>query len=280
MGTSDLKRLETHYEFGKNWASFSGTIDEQSIKFAEEGILKLLTRGELEDRTFLDIGCGSGIHSLAVSRLGVRRVLSTDIDPNCIATTRGLIQKHSASVEWDTKEISVFEISPEKLGTWDIVYSWGVLHHTGAMYEAIERASRMVKPGGLFVFALYRRTSAMMDKFWVAEKRWYTNASPTAKRHADRVYRSAFRLRHVLSGGGFDRYVKSYKKTRGADYAHDVSDWLGGYPYEVISPGEVATLMTRLGFEELRSVVHPRSIGVFGSGCDEFTYRRIGPGTG
>ncbi len=280
MASPDLKKLETHYEFGKNWASFSDTIDEQSIAFAEEGVSKLLTRDELKGRTFLDIGCGSGIHSLAVSRLGVRQILATDIDPNCIATTRVLLEKFSPGVHCETREVSVFDISPDKLGLWDIVYSWGVLHHTGAMYEALEKAASVVKPGGLFVFALYRRTTRAMDRLWTLEKRWYTKASPAAKRRADSAYGSLFRLRHALTGGGYKKFVTSYKQKRGADHTHDISDWLGGYPYEVISPDEVAALMKRLGFVHVRSIVHPGSIGLFGSGCDEFTYRRVAYGGG
>lgn len=277
MRSEDLKRLETHYEFGKNWASFAETIDTQSIRSSEEGVLKLLTPGELAGKSFLDIGCGSGLHSLAASRLGVARLLSTDIDPNCIATAKGLIERYPAGIPWDTAEISVFEIAPEAFGRWDIVYSWGVLHHTGAMYEAIERASRMVKPGGLFVFALYRRTSAVMDKFWTIEKRWYTNAKPAAKERANAVFTGLLRQRMRLSGTKFDDYVAAYKKDRGAHYSHDVSDWLGGYPYEVISPDEVEALMAKLGFAAVRSIIDRRSFGLFGSGCDQFTYRRTLP---
>jgi 2-polyprenyl-3-methyl-5-hydroxy-6-metoxy-1,4-benzoquinol methylase len=275
MNKPDLKRLETHYEFGKNWQSFSGTVDERSVKFAEEGVLKLLTRDELAGKSFLDIGCGSGIHSLAASRLGVARLTSVDIDPVCIATTKALIQQHGgAGVAHDLREISVFDLSPQDLGTFDIVYSWGVLHHTGSMYEAISRAAAMTSAGGLFVFALYRRTSAIMDKFWTAEKRWYTSASPTARKRADATFKALMRLGFRATGRSYADYVKNYKGVRGADHDHDVSDWMGGYPYEVISPDEVAQTMKNLGFQHVRSFVSS-GIGVFGSGCDEFTYRKM-----
>ena len=273
MASPDLKSLETHYEFGANWASFANTIDEQSIRYAEEGVLKLLTRDELRDQSFLDIGCGSGIHSLAASRLGIGRLLSTDIDPKCIATTKALVARHGISAQHEAKEISVFDVSPEVYGTWDIVYSWGVLHHTGAMHEAIRRASAMVRPGGLFSFALYRRTTLVMDKFWTAEKRWYTSASPVARQRADAVFKLLMRFGFFVSRRNYADYVKAYKGVRGADHSHDVSDWMGGYPYEVISPQEVDAVMQKLGFVHIRSFVNS-GIGIFGSGCDEFTYRR------
>lgn len=275
MNKPDLKRLETHYEFGKNWQSFSGTVDDRSIQFAEEGVLKLLTRSELAGKSFLDIGCGSGIHSLAASRLGIGHLTSVDIDPVCIATTKALIKQHGGvGVGHELREISVFDLSPKDLGTFDIVYSWGVLHHTGDMYEAIARAATMAKPGGLFVLALYRRTSAIMDKFWNAEKRWYTAASPAARMRADAAFKALMRLGFLATGRSYSDYVKNYKGVRGADHAHDVSDWMGGYPYEVISPEEVSAAMKRLGFEHVRSFVSS-GIGIFGSGCDEFTYRKL-----
>ena len=143
-----------------------------------------------------------------------------------------------------------------------------------AMYEAIGRAAALVKPGGLFTFALYRRTTAAMDKFWTAEKRWYVKAFPGAKARANAVFTTLLSLRMKLTGTNFDDYVSAYKKDRGAHYAHDVSDWMGGYPYEVISPAEVETLLQRLGFAAVRAIVERGSFGLFGSGCDQFTYRR------
>ena len=141
------------------------------------------------------------------------------------------------------------------------------------MYEAVRSAAAMVKPGGLFTFALYRRTTAAMDKFWTAEKRWYTAASPASKQRADAVFKSLMRFGFFVSRRNYADYVKTYKGIRGADHSHDVSDWLGGYPYEVISPEEVAAEMQKLGFVHIRSFVHTGT-GLFGSGCDEFTYRR------
>jgi hypothetical protein len=58
------------------------------------------------------------------------------------------------------------------------------------------------------------------------------------------------------------------------DYFHDLHDWLGGYPYESITPIQVAQELTNLGFAHVRSKIEPRSIGLFGSGCDEYVYAR------
>jgi hypothetical protein len=170
------------------------------------------------------------------------------------------------------RELSVFDLAPESFRRFAVVYSWGVLHHTGAMREAIEIASRVVEPGGLFAFALYHRTR--MCGFWQWEKRWYSRASPHAQERARTAYVALLRLRFRLTGRDFRSYVASYKSQRGMDFAHDVHDWLGGYPYESIAAPEVETFMRRLGFEHVNSFTTPVTIGLFGSGCDEYVYRR------
>ena len=269
----DLTAIETHFAFGENWASFAGTIDKQAIKNSEEGVLKLLPRTALRGKTFLDIGCGSGLHSLAAARLGVARVLATDIDPISVQTTERVLVAQRAGVPVETKIVSVFDLDPDKEGRFDIVYSWGVLHHSGNMIEAIRRAARMTAPGGLFAFALYRRTSALMDRFWTWEKQWYAQAPKRTQARAQSLFVNAMHIHFWLRRKSFSRYIESYRE-RGADFRHDVHDWLGGSPYEVISPTEVYALMGDIGFSLDRQFVQYQSFGLFGAGCDEYVYRR------
>jgi 2-polyprenyl-6-hydroxyphenyl methylase/3-demethylubiquinone-9 3-methyltransferase len=70
--------------------------------------------------------------------------------------------------------------------------------------------------------------------------------------------------------------VANYHSQRGMEFGHDVHDWMGGYPYESISAPEVEAFMRRIGFAHVRSFTSPLTIGLFGSGCDEYVYRRIG----
>jgi len=154
------------------------------------------------------------------------------------------------------------------------VYSWGVLHHTGALREAVAAASRLAAPGGLFAFALYHRTR--MCGLWRMEKRWYAGAAPEAQRRARAAYIALLRLRFLLTGDDFASYVQTYQRQRGMDFEHNVHDWMGGYPYESISAPEVAALMQPLGFTRIWGMATPVTIGFFGSGCDEYLYRRTG----
>jgi SAM-dependent methyltransferase len=163
--------------------------------------------------------------------------------------------------------------SKRELGQFDIVYSWGVLHHTGDLGKAMREAARHVAPKGIFVFALYRRTR--LDSFWIAEKRWYSTASPTAQSCARALYRGALRLGLLATGRNYRTHRETYRSRRGMSLDHDIHDWLGGYPYESISAKEIETLMASLGFVPVKCIARKTGWGLLGSGCDEFVYRRV-----
>ena len=130
----------------------------------------------------------------------------------------------------------------------------------------------LVVPNGVFAFALYHRTR--MCALWRLEKRWYAGASPDAQQRARAVYIALLRLRFLLTGGDFQSYVQTYQRQRGMAFEHNVHDWMGGYPYESISAPEVEAMMQPLGFARIWSMATPLTFGFFGSGCDEYLYRR------
>ena len=264
---------ERRFGFGDNWLDFAGDLRADQIAEAEKSIRHLLQRDTLAGLSFADVGSGSGLFSLAARRLGAR-VHSFDFDAGSVLCTAGLRDRHfPGDADWTVEQGSILDRDyVRRLGLFDVAYSWGVLHHTGAMRDALQAAAEMVAPGGLFAFALYHRTR--MCGFWRWEKRWYAGASPAAQRRARGVYASLLRLRFRLTGGDFGSYVANYRSKRGMDFVHDVHDWMGGYPYESISAPEVDALMQRLGFARLHGMATPTTIGFFGSGCDEYLYRR------
>jgi 2-polyprenyl-6-hydroxyphenyl methylase/3-demethylubiquinone-9 3-methyltransferase len=274
----NLTQREAHFAFGKNWAAYAKKVTEAEISEAERGLRRLLGETKLSGKRFLDIGCGSGIHALAALRLGAREVIAVDLDPDSVATARAMLEQHAPKgAVFRVEEASVFDLGPDRMGAFDIVYSWGVLHHTGDMERSLRSAAAMVRPGGCFVFALYRRV--WMDAFWRWEKRWYAHASPQAQRRARAIYVVLFRLRLWVTGRSFGRYVANYRSNRGMDFYRDVHDWMGGWPYESILPSEVDRKMRDLGFlpervEARYGRLWGRSVGVFGSGCDEYVYAR------
>ena len=266
---ASLKDAKSHFRFGENWADFAKTIGVKQIEAAELGMISMFDREAIRGASFLDIGCGSGLHSLAAARLGAARVVAVDIDADSVSTTKALLARHHVSAEVSIS--SVFDLTAGNIGTFDIVYSWGVLHHTGDMYGAIRQAASLVSPGGLFGFALYRKTP--LCAAWRVEKKLYTNAPRMVQKAMRGVYVAAIALGHSFrKRGGFRSYVDGYAR-RGMNFHHDVHDWMGGYPYESISPEEVAALMQSLGFSFVRANVRPRGSGLLAPGCDEYVYR-------
>jgi SAM-dependent methyltransferase len=267
----DLTARESHFAFGANWASYASTVAEPQIQAAVAGLQRLVG-DRIAGRRFLDIGCGSGIHSLAALRLGAAEVVAVDIDTDSVATAQRMLEANARGGRWRTAVVSVFDLSPADFGHFDVVYSWGVLHHTGDMYRAVRCAAALVGPGGAFALALYRKTRCC--GLWKVEKRWYARASRRSQRMTRALYLSAFRLALALRGGSWRSHVLNYNE-RGMDLEHDVHDWLGGWPYESISPAETEQLMSQIGLHRVRAFLQPQvRFGLFGSGCDEYVYAR------
>jgi 2-polyprenyl-6-hydroxyphenyl methylase/3-demethylubiquinone-9 3-methyltransferase len=266
-----LTERETHFAFGENWKNYAATIDQKRIDSAIEGVKKLFPTG-LAGKTFLDIGCGSGLHSLAALSLGAAFVTALDIDENSISTTHELLTRYACASKWSAKIASVFDASPDALGKFDVVYSWGVLHHTGDMWRAIECATSLVRPGGRFAIAIYSATAC--DSMWKAEKKFYSQAPRPIQWGVRQIYMAALLGAKTLLGGNPISYVRNYSETRGMNFSHDAHDWLGGYPYETATAADLRDRIRKMGLSEERSFTLPARLGLFGSGCHEFVFRR------
>lgn len=272
MTTQELLELKSHFSFGENWSQYAQKIDATRIEQAEQSLLRLVGRENIEGRTFLDIGCGSGLFSLAAVRLGCKQLLAVDLDPKSVETTRRTLSLHAAGGNWECRNVSVFELDPAAMGTFDVVYSWGVLHHTGAMYKAIAKASKMVAPNGMLTLALYAKTP--FCGLWRIEKKIYSRSPKWVQKVIESVYIEVVRLRLALKGESLKKRREEYWKQRGMDMYYDTRDWLGGYPYESISPKEAMDYMHQLGFAPVRSFVEP-CIGLLGTGCDEYSFTKV-----
>lgn len=275
----DLTQAESHFRFGKNWADFAKSVTQEQIDQARTNLASMLGRDDLRGLTFLDIGSGSGLHSLAALQLGASRVLATDIDRDSVETTQSTLRRYSPNGNWSAELRSVFDLQPSDIGKFDIVYSWGVLHHTGDMYRAIRTAAQLVAPDGIFGLALYAKTS--MCGFWRVEKRIYSQSSPIIQRLFRSLYVAVFWLVQTALGlrrgqlFSWKQYVAQYKQRRGMLVWIDFHDWLGGYPYESVSPPELRKFMSSIGFSELKSFLVPGGrTGLLGSGCDEYVFGR------
>jgi 2-polyprenyl-6-hydroxyphenyl methylase/3-demethylubiquinone-9 3-methyltransferase len=262
------------FEFGKNWQAFLQSVDEPRILAAEASLLSMLRRDDLAGRTFLDIGCGSGLFSLAARRQGAR-VHSFDFDGDSVACTRELRRRYARDdAKWTIEQGSVLD--PEymaALGTFDVVYSWGVLHHTGHMWDGVNAACRAVEPGGMLFVALYNDLGTKSQR-WRAIKKFY-NRLPrplrpilTAATIAPEEAKALARF--TIAGRPLD-YVRLWTRhgDRGMNHWRDAVDWVGGYPYEVATPEAVFDFCRERGFT-LKSL----KCGGVGLGCNEFVFDR------
>ena len=232
------------FAFGKNWLSFvEHDFDESRLAIAEQHMLAFLAPDTLAGRRFLDIGCGSGLHSLAACHADASEVVSFDYDSDSVRATRHLRDLVGAPPHWRIEQGSVLDPAfMDRLGQFDIVYAWGVLHHTGDQWSAIRRAAACVQPGGLLYIALYTSdvfTGKRNADFWIRIKRRYNTGGRFVRWYLELWYAAS-----ILGGIARQRrnpiaYVTGYKRSRGMSFFTDVRDWVGGWPMEFSSVAEV-----------------------------------------
>lgn len=234
------------FSFGKNWQRFLEGINDTTLSRAKESLTNFTGLADFRGKTFLDIGCGSGIFSYAAAELGAKRVVSIDIDPFSVTCAEHMRSK-SSHEHWNVQHASVLDDSAmQRLGEFDIVYSWGVLHHTGSMWQAVRAAAHRVAPGGLFYIALYNRLEGRFGTpYWLFVKKLYNKHPWFGKYVLENVYAAWFILLMLLRGKNPVREIRSYKNKRGMSWRRDITDWLGGYPYEAATVEEVFRFMKK-----------------------------------
>jgi 2-polyprenyl-3-methyl-5-hydroxy-6-metoxy-1,4-benzoquinol methylase len=259
------------FQFGANWQAFLETLNDERVVEAEHSLNEMLCGYDLSGKRFLDIGSGSGLSSLAAKRLGAK-VHSFDYDPKSVECTKELKKRYFANDDdWVIEEGSALdEDYLLSLGKFDVVYSWGVLHHTGNMARALKNAILPVADQGLLFIAIYN-DQGIPSRLWKKVKKIYCS------KLAGRIFISVvfiplFALQSILIGlikyknpmGNFSEY----KKKRGMSIYHDWIDWLGGYPFEVSNPEEIFYLYKKHGYI-LENLVTTNKLG-----CNQFVFRK------
>lgn len=269
--------------------SYLKTIDNLRIDSAAQGLRSILAGESIRGKSFLDVGCGSGLTSLAAANEGAA-VTSIDLDDDCITCTNLLCEKFfsiegkahfsikrqvTASKQWRVIKASILdEKAMSDLGNFDVVYSWGVLHHTGQMNRAIRIASDRVKPGGLFAIAIYNSQGGASYR-WSLVKRIYHKVpsffQPLYVIFFAAIFEFKFSISRLLRGENPLPFAtwRSKSYDRGMSVWHDWVDWIGGWPFEVASPEEVVNPLINSGFSllKLKTVGH-------GWGCNEYLFRK------
>jgi len=264
------------FEFGRNWANFLKSVDDSRIEAAVASLCSRLGEDRLDGLTFLDAGSGSGLFSLAARMLGAR-VHSFDYDPRSVACTEELKRRFLPGDDgWNIELGSVLDRAyVDSLGHFDITYSWGVLHHTGSMWEALDKVCGTVALEGRLFIALYNDQGGQSGR-WLMLKKFYNQIGPQFQRlmvlelflffHVRSAAISLVRRQNPLVQLDWRRPTPE----RGMSQWYDTVDWAGGFPFEVAKPEQVFEFCVSRGFE-LR---HLRTVGG-GPGNNEFVFQRV-----
>lgn len=263
------------FKFGSNWKLFLRSISLKKISLAKKELKRKLNIKNLKDKSFLDIGSGSGLISLAAKKLGAR-VFSFDYDLESVECTEILKDSFFPNDNsWKVENGSVLNLKYlNKLGKFDIVYSWGVLHHTGRMWKALENASNLVKRGGILFISIYN-DMGVKSRRWLLVKKLYNNlpkflkwivfVPAFLKIWVPDFVKDLFKLKPFVS---WIEYQK--EESRGFDPFTDAIDWIGGYPYEFAKPEEIYDFYIKKGFV----LIKMKTCGG-GMGCNEYIFKKI-----
>jgi len=254
------------FAFGKNWIDFCKRLQYEDYLAAKESLKKLVPN--LHGKTFLDVGCGSGLFSIAASALGARKVLGLDVDPEAVSTSKELIEKISQwdpdvkrdAIDFKVESILNQNIAPQQ---YDVVYSWGVLHHTGDMYTAFERIRNVVDEKGTLVLAIYNKH--FTSPIWKLIKLIYVKSPNFVKKIL------VFLILVIkFLGALIISRQNPLKRGRGMRFYNDIVDWVGGYPYEYASVSEVVDFFQARGFQ-LTKLIKTKGF----TGCNEFVFEKV-----
>jgi SAM-dependent methyltransferase len=260
---------ELRYGFGKNWDEFiRRRLSDEIVHESVEHMKSFMKIDSLAGKTFLDIGCGSGIHSLAAKRLGADRIISFDYDQDSVNTTQRVKEWSGETGDWTVMQGSVLdEEFMRGLPKSDIVYSWGVLHHTGSMWEAVRNARIPMKDDGEFYIALYS-SDIYLDptpEFWIKLKRAYNQASPLTRKLMELKYVYWILIRPEIEAGREPLGLMANYGKRGMTAWTDAKDWMGGYPMEFSGFAETRDFCANPLGLDLANVLT-------GEGCTEYLF--------
>ncbi len=248
-----------NFSFGKNWAEFlTKYFDNETLHEAWTSLSTFMNLKNLRNKTFLDIGCGSGLFSYIAYKSGAKEIVSLDIDPFSVECCKNLHTKVKSPKNWRIIHGSILDKKLVlSLNKFDIVYAWGSLHHTGKMWDAIKNTAQLVKKNGYLYLAIYNKAECWgvwkdgrfgTSNFWLLVKKIYAHLPTFIQYPIFNISALLLIIFYMLTFRNPIKQIKSHKKYRGMHWITIIKDWLGGYPYEFATPDEIFLFLKKLGF--------------------------------
>ena len=251
------RSLEGQFSFGQNWQQFvhRGRLSMYGLLSSVREVRGFFGTAGLQGLRVLDLGCGSGLSSLAFRLLGAH-VVSADVQEESLEAAKSMKSvfiphvpgRNDEDHAWTFKKLSALDAwSLAAIQPFDVVYTWGVLHHTGDVWQAVHNAQLPLADDGLLIVAVYAEEFYDEKENIIMMKQFYRNASVKQQEHLD-IAVGLFWLRPLLhSGKNPFEVLRNFSEMRGMEFWTDVRDWLGGWPTEFISTSAMLSFARRMG---------------------------------
>lgn len=267
---------KNNFSFWKNWQNFLKKLDNEKINQAKNYLAKFIWwEDKIKGKTVIDFGSWSWLMSLSFYLLWAEKVVSVDIDENSINCTKYLRENFLNKWNWNWEIIHGSVLDEEfvkSLWSFDIVYSWWVIHHTWDMWKWLNNILNLTKENSLIYTAIYNDSKILLEwtsPFWVKFKKFYSWSK--FLRYIIKPLYTAYLIAWITAKWNNPfKYIKNYEKTafRWMDFFVDIEDWLWGYPYEYASFNEIKKFYESKWFK-LINWLEVRSIW-----CNEFLFQK------